>query len=147
ARGTPEDIVMECLRAHEPTDIDALVRRTGLVPIDARAALAHLVESSQVLLLDRTNGSARLDGRSSVVSQPGWNQLIGEVSDTLSAFHRDFPLRQGLPKEELRNRLGSEPRLFGRELERLQAEGLVVEDGPFVRLPSHTLTFTPAQKR
>jgi selenocysteine-specific elongation factor len=56
-------------------------------------------------------------------------------------------LRRGLPKEELRTRLGEEPRMFVRVLERLKAQGTAAEDGPFVRLASHTVAFTPDQQR
>jgi selenocysteine-specific elongation factor len=47
----------------------------------------------------------------------------------------------------LRTRLGADPRLFVRELERLKADGLAQEDGPFVRLASHTVTFSAEQER
>ncbi len=50
-----------------------------------------------------------------------------------------------MPKEQLRTRLGLEPRLFARMLERLLAEGLVVEDGPLLHLPQHKVALTPSQ--
>src|SRR5262249_54069799 len=50
-------------------------------------------------------------------------------------------------KEELRTRLGAEPRLFVRELERLKATGVAAEDGPFVRLSTHAVRFSPGEER
>src|SRR5207244_3484460 len=38
AQGTPEEIVLERLRAREPTDVDGLVQRTGLATGEAKAA-------------------------------------------------------------------------------------------------------------
>jgi selenocysteine-specific elongation factor len=148
AQGTPEEIVLERLRAREPTDVDSLVQRTGLAAAEARAALGRLVEASQVLLLDHANGSAiRLDGRAFVVSSAGWQRLTEQVATILGNYHRGYPLRRGLPKEELRTRLGADPRLFVRELETLKAQGLAAEDGPFVRLASHTVQFSAEQQR
>jgi selenocysteine-specific elongation factor len=153
AQGTPEDIVLERLRAREPVDVDALVQRTGLAAADARAALGRLMETSDVLLLDQarlTNGAVtapRLEGRSFVISAPGWERLTRQVEMLLSAFHQTYPLRRGLPKEELRTRLGADPRLFVRELDRLKAQGTATEDGPFVRLTSHRVEFSAAQER
>src|SRR5262245_34309716 len=43
ARGTPEEILLEQLRAREPSDVDGLIRRTGLPAADAREALARLI--------------------------------------------------------------------------------------------------------
>lgn len=146
-RGTPDDLVLERLRAHEPSDMDSLIQRTGLPASDAREALARVIAAGEVILLDGGRSSPpRLDNRSYVVTAPGWDRLTGEVERLLGRLHRQFPLRRGLPKEELRTRLGAEPRLFTRELERLTAQGTAVEDGPFVRLASHTIQFTPEQE-
>jgi selenocysteine-specific elongation factor len=147
AQGTPEDIVLERLRVREPTDVDSLVQRTGLAAAEARAALGRLLQASEVLVLDQTNGASRLDGRAFVVSNAGWQRVTDQVATILSSFHREYPLRRGLPKEELRTRLGADPRLFVRELERLKAQGVATEDGPFVRLVSHAVQFSPAQQR
>jgi selenocysteine-specific elongation factor len=147
AQGSPEEIVLERLHAREPTDVESLVQRTGLAAAEARQAIANLLEASDVVLLDHTNGNLRIDGRSFVVSSGGWQRLTAQVEALLAAFHKGYPLRRGLPKEELRTRLGAEPRLFVRELERLTSQGTAAEDGPFVRLSSHSVRFTPEQER
>jgi selenocysteine-specific elongation factor len=145
ARGTPDEILLEQLRSREPTDVESLTRRSGLPAAVARAALVQLVQQQSALVLDHANG--HLDGRSYVVSAVGWQALTERVSALLDGFHRGYPLRRGLPKEELRTRLGADPRLFVRVLERLKAQGTATEDGPFVRLSTHSVTFTPEQDR
>jgi selenocysteine-specific elongation factor len=147
SQGTPDEIVLERLHAREPAEVEGLVQRTGLASAEVRAALGRLLESSDVLLLDHTNGATRLDGRSFVVSAPGWERLTAQVEELLGRFHQGYPLRRGLPKEELRTRLGAEPRLFVRELERLKTQGTAAEDGPFVRLASHRVEFSATQDR
>jgi selenocysteine-specific elongation factor len=145
ARGTPDEILLEQLRSREPTDVEGLTRRSGLPADVARAALVQLVRQQSALVLDHANG--QLDGRSYVVSTAGWQALTERVSALLDGFHRGYPLRRGLPKEELRTRLGADPRLFVRVLERLKAQGTATEDGPFVRLSTHSVTFTAEQER
>jgi selenocysteine-specific elongation factor len=145
ARGTPDEILLEQLRSREPTDVESLTRRSGLPAAVARAALVQLVQQQSALVLDHANG--HLDGRTYVVSTVGWQALTERVSALLDGFHRGYPLRRGLPKEELRTRLGADPRLFVRVLERLKAQGTATEDGPFVRLSTHSVTFTPEQER
>jgi selenocysteine-specific elongation factor len=146
AEGSPDEIVLERLRAREPTDVDSLLARAGLSAAEMRAAIARLLESHEVLILDGANGSPRIDGRAFVATTSGWQRLSSQVAETLSGFHRRYPLRRGLPKEELRTRLGAEPRLFVRELERLKADGVATEDGPFVRLTTHAVTFSAEQE-
>jgi selenocysteine-specific elongation factor len=147
AQGTPEEIVLERLCSREPTDVDSLVQRTGLAAAEARQAIANLLEASDVVLLDHTNGVSRIEGRSFVVSSGGWQRVTAQVEALLAAFHKGYPLRRGLPKEELRTRLGAEPRLFVRELERLTFQGTAVEDGPFVRLATHAVRFSAEEER
>ena len=142
AQGSPDEIVVERLHAQEPADVDSLVRRSGLPSTEVRAALARLVESGEVLAL-----SARIDGRTFVVTAGGWERLTAQAEALLGRYHASYPLRRGLPKEELRTRLGADPRLFVRELERLVTQGTVAEDGPFVRLAAHAVVFTPAQEQ
>jgi selenocysteine-specific elongation factor len=69
------------------------------------------------------------------------------VEGLLGGFHRAYPLRRGLPKEELRTRLGADPRLFTRLLERLKIQGTAAEDGPFVHLAGHAVQLSPDQSR
>jgi selenocysteine-specific elongation factor len=88
-----------------------------------------------------------LDGRAFVVSTPTWQRLTQRVEALLATYHEGYPLRRGLPKEELRTRVGAEPRLFVRMLEQLKTQGTVAEDGPFVRLTGHAVRFAPEQER
>lgn len=149
AQGSPDEIVLDRLRAHEPADVDSLTTRAGLPAAEVRAAVGRLLDAHEVLVLDGSglNGSARIDARAFVATTAGWQRLSQQVVEVLGGFHRRFPLRRGLPKEELRTRLGADPRLFVRELERLKADGVATEDGPFVRLLTHTVTFTADEER
>src|SRR5579871_5115144 len=146
AQGSPDEIVLERLRAREPSDVEGLVSRSGLPASEVRAAIGRLLADGEVLLVDASNGAARVDARSFVATPAGWQRLSSQVQTILSGFHTAYPLRRGLPKEELRTRLGADPRLFVRELERLKADGVATEDGPFVRLQTHTVSFSPAEE-
>jgi selenocysteine-specific elongation factor len=66
AQGTPEEILLQQLQAREPTDVDSLIRRTGLAVSDARLALDHLLAESSALALDASNGATHVDGRSRI---------------------------------------------------------------------------------
>jgi selenocysteine-specific elongation factor len=146
AQGSPEDIVLERLRAKEPSDVDSLAARSGLPAQEVRSAVARLLEARELLILEAANGSTRVDGRTFVATANGWQRLTAQVGEVLTSFHRRYPLRRGLPKEELRTRLGAEPRLFVRELERLKADGVATEDGPYVRLTSHSVSFSAQEE-
>jgi selenocysteine-specific elongation factor len=67
---------------------------------------------------------------------------MGEVAE----FHRAQPLRQGMPREALKSRLKLETRLFNEAVTRAAAEGALVESETIVRLPEHSVQFSPEQQ-
>ncbi|HLG78897.1 MAG TPA: selenocysteine-specific translation elongation factor [Ktedonobacteraceae bacterium] len=58
-------------------------------------------------------------------AQPVWEELVREALRLVQDYHRSYPLRRGLPKEEWRARLGLPPRMAADIFARLQAEGLL----------------------
>jgi selenocysteine-specific elongation factor len=98
-----------------------------------------------VISLDVAAGgvSDRILPATLLVSLPGWQQLTQAVRAHLQAFHVASPLRRGMPKEELRTRLGLDGRTFGRVAARLLAEEAVREAGPLLALPDHEVRLTP----
>jgi selenocysteine-specific elongation factor len=119
------------------------------------AVVARLLEAGEMVALEagRPSGGTgsetvrRLGGQTIVVTRAGWDGLVDRVRRGLGDYHRAFPLRRGMPKEELRTRLGLDARLFARLADRLLAEGVVAEAGPFLHLPEHVVAFTPEQQR
>jgi selenocysteine-specific elongation factor len=93
-------------------------------------------------------GGPKLTGPTVLVSAAGWERLVGQVERVLAAYHQEYPLRRGMPREELRTRIGLDARLFNRVLALLLARGLVAEDGSVhVRLPGHQVVLSDDQQR
>jgi len=123
----------------------ALARRAGFASEAAREIVGGLLQAGEIVALDGQKST--LSPQTLIVSAPGWDRLVGRVSTALAAFHHSYPLRRGMPKEELRTRLGVESRLFQRLVQRLLAEGKVAEFGPLLSLAEHRVQFTPDQQR
>jgi selenocysteine-specific elongation factor len=146
-RGSPEDVVVQQLQVREPSELGALVARAGLPPDEAREVVAALVGRGEIIALEKYGAAARLTPQTLLVSRAGWDRLVDQVRAGLAGYHRAFPLRRGMPKEELRTRLGLDARLFTRVLDRLTSEERVAEVGPLLRLPEHEAALTPEQRR
>jgi selenocysteine-specific elongation factor len=82
-----------------------------------------------------------------VTSKGYWDQLSSRVQGDLENYHRTYPLKRGMPKEELKSRLKISARLYNAVLRRLVAAGIVQEAGPFLLRPGHEIRFTPQQQR
>lgn len=68
------------------------------------------------------------------------NQLLQFVVE----FHRQNPLRLGIPREELRSRLAVKQNVFNVLLD-MQKEEIIVESG-LIRQPDHEIRFSPSQQ-
>ncbi|MER3406152.1 MAG: selenocysteine-specific translation factor, partial [Chloroflexota bacterium] len=92
----------------------------------AEPALAALLRSGRLIALGQT-----------FVTAEGWQELAARLRAELQSYHRMYPLRAGMPKEELRMRSRLNGRAFAEALSRLVQAGVLVDSGTTVRLPEH----------
>ncbi len=154
AHGTADEILQQDLERRQLTDVRELLARTSLPRSQAHESLMALVTGGQILVLDgRTEGE--LSESSYLITRSGWSALQERLESLLGGFHRQFPLRIGMPREEVKSRLGKHipdlsPRLFQEIAARALAEGWLAEGGiasDRLRLASHAVSLQPAQQR
>ena len=66
-----------------------------------------------------------------------WNAVARRAAEALGEYHQRNALRTGMPREELKSRLGLAPAAFTPVLAELVADGAVVERDGEVALPGH----------
>ncbi len=102
-------------------------------------ALAEFEKEGTVIWADAQSGWA--------VHQEAMHALQSSVHALLEHFHRENPLRPGIPKEELRSRLPDVPeKVFGTLLKKIGEAGVVAE-GEVVRLTSHEVSLGADQSQ
>ncbi|NQT72278.1 MAG: selenocysteine-specific translation elongation factor [Chloroflexi bacterium] len=139
-KGTPDEILLATLESNEPTEFGALLSLCSISNEEATKALQTLISENRAVAFG-SEGSRRF-----LFSTGGWNRLIGDFQKITNNYHTQFPLRLGIPKEELRNRLKIPSQNFIRILQRLIREDILSEEGPLVRLPSHEIKLTDKQQ-
>ncbi len=140
-RGSPEELVRVAIARAEPVELREALRRLELEPDEARAAIERLVADGELLLLD---GAPPTDP-SLLCTADGFQALTERLQDILAAYHRQFPLRRGIPREELRSRLRLEPRPFDQALALCTRRGQANEVAGAVALPGHEPRPNPEQ--
>ena len=100
--------------------------------------VAELAEDGDLISL----GDFSTDADAVVYSSQGWAILKSKVSSALQLYHTQYPLRQGVPTQEIRSRLDMSQPVYQRALTRLVAEGTVVDERQSLRLPNHRITLT-----
>jgi len=161
-RGAPDELVLAALdkRPRKPTGTSSVATKgqgtirftQGLIGYE----LKDIVKQSN-LSEDVTRSTLETLLKEGRVRQVGpfwfaetvWDVLIQEASGLVHEYHRQYPLRSGLSKEEWRTRLKLSPRMATDVFAALQAGGKLEEatTGGFIRLPEFTPSFTAMQQQ
>jgi selenocysteine-specific elongation factor len=146
SQGAPAEILLQALERSGPTVARDLLSSSGLGEA-APDALAQLLDEGQAILLDSQQEETRFSGKNLVSSRTWWTTLVEQFSREMAAYHQKYPLRAGMGREALRSGLKLDAKVFAAVMSRAVAEGRIVDVGAIVRLPSHTVQFTPEQQR
>ncbi len=175
SKGTSEDILFQAVIALGAAPWSEVIVRSNLDEETAQQALGELISSGQVLLLDSPvsapgdrSSQAVVEPESWIASLGNWEHLAARAVHEVEAYHSTYPLRRGMPREELKSRLKLKPppqgrgaagekgpaagkseltsRLFNISLRKLVAEGSLQESGPLVLRPGHVIRFNPQQQ-
>jgi selenocysteine-specific elongation factor len=159
AHGSPEEILLQDLERRQPREVRDLLAGSSLSRQQAREALQALLEDGQAQILGEAasadGASAALPTSGFLITRSGWSALRERLEALLSGYHREFPLRAGIPREEVKSRLarqmpGLSPRLFNEIVDRAGREGWLAEAGTAsdrIRLASHQVRFDPKQQQ
>lgn len=146
ARGTPADLVQTTLADGIPHSLAEAARASGLPEALARQGLDELRASGQALLLTGERDIAS-DAPAMAISAAGWRALRERLIVLIRDYHMRYPLRAGMPREEVRSRLKLASDALDSVVGYCVAQNDLVQEGAFVRLPQHTPTPTADQQR
>ncbi|HEV8230549.1 MAG TPA: selenocysteine-specific translation elongation factor [Candidatus Limnocylindria bacterium] len=110
--------------------------RSGLGPAERDAAVDELVGDGRAVRI----GDA-------LVACDTFEALATHLERVCAQAHRRTPLRAGAPREEARSALGLPAKRFSALVDRLVADGRVVERGSALALPGHRPRLSEEQER
>ena len=99
-------------------------------------ALSALLKATLATDADVSRLQARRLGEW-LFAQEAWSAVADRAVRELAAYHEEHPLRRGMPREELRNRLGIQPGLFPSVVKALTQEQRLEERDGEVAAISH----------
>jgi selenocysteine-specific elongation factor len=141
--GNPQDILYEIVRSKEPITYHDLLIEAETDKEHARRFIQSLLADDELIAL----GMDKELSQSYLMTKIGWHNAQGKANDFLQSFHRQFPLRLGMPIEEFRKRMKLDPKWSNRFLKSAVEEGWLMQEGNFVRAPSHKPGLTKEQAR
>jgi selenocysteine-specific elongation factor len=135
--GTIEDVIVATLEAKQPLGVERLIVQCGLAADEAVGVIDKLIGKGKVVAVG--HGEHGL-----LFASSGWKRLVKRAEAAVENYHRKFPTRSGMPKGELGNKLGLSP--SSPVLQRLFEDGILVEDGAAVHLPSYRIQLSQQQQ-
>jgi len=144
AAGSPADILMEAALALNAAPIKEVVTRSRLEIEPATEALNESLDSNQLLQLE--DGNLTITSDLLVIAAPHWNALKDKTIQMVQAYHKNSPLRRGIPREELKSRLKLTSRVFNASVKKLAVESVLADAGGTVSTPGHEITFDSGQQ-
>jgi selenocysteine-specific elongation factor len=134
AHGRPEELLLQAIARLEPTTLEEAEEQSGLEPASAESAREYLVQEQKIKVVGNY-----------IYSQKGWEATSARLKRTLGDFHGQYPLREGIGREELRSRMGLTSSAYNPLVEQLVEDGLLAETGTKVHLPGHEIRFNSRQ--
>jgi selenocysteine-specific elongation factor len=135
--GTPEDILLQTTFKLGAASLDELVEHSGLEPDSAREAASSLIENNALI---------SLRGERLLLPAETLESLTQIIQDVLAGYHQQYPLRLGMPREQLKSQMGLAPNVFDALISRMVEKRNLQEAGAKVYLPNHKIAFSREQQ-
>ena len=139
AQGTPAEVLLEAALGLSIASIKDIVRQSRLEDADAESALKELLETGQLIIIE--NGEPTITSDILVAPLSQWNVLYEKTMQFLETYHKDFPLRRGVPREELKSKLKLTPRVFNALIKKLIADNTITDQATSVAKVGHEIKF------
>lgn len=137
AQGTPSELLLQYIEQHPALEQRDILQKSALDENTAHTAFAELEKAGDVIALGETRSALYL-------ARGTYGRWREKVADELAAYHKQFPLRAGMPRQELKSKLNFAPRVFDLMIERAMAQELVRVSEKNIALATHRVAFDAA---
>jgi selenocysteine-specific elongation factor len=144
AQGSPADVLLEAALALTAAPAQEIVSRSRLEASEAEPALKELLDAGTLLPLEE--GPPTITGDLLLIALPHWNTLSNKTVQFVEAHHKAFPLRRGIPREELKSKLKLTTRVFNALISSLVTRHSLRETATSLALPGHEVKFDSGQQ-
>jgi selenocysteine-specific elongation factor len=144
SQGTPADVLFQAALALSLAGVKEIVTRSRLESTAADSALEQLLTTK--LLIPLEEASPPIASDSLIIARPHWNALQDKTFQIVESYHKSYPLRRGIPREELKSRLKLAARPFNAVLNKLVTEHVLTDHSAFLAKPEHNVKFDSSQQ-
>lgn len=141
--GSESVLVHEILESLRFADYQSLAKKTGLPQDVLNKILDQSIEQKSILALRQTDTLSK----SIFIDAGNWAVVRDKLVDRVEDFHHSYPLKAGMPREQLKTLSDLSQENFDLTLDRLSLDGLLIQKGTLVWASAHEVKLTPEQEQ
>ncbi len=135
--GSPEEIIFQTAQKLGATSLKEIIETSGLENAPAQQAAKTLIDGGTLV---------PLNGERLILPVENVRTLQQKIEEKLDAYHQGFPLRPGMPREQLKSEMGLASNVFDALISRMAAGDVLIETGAKLHLSGHAVQFTQKQQ-
>jgi selenocysteine-specific elongation factor len=136
--GTPEEILLQTAQKLGAVSQKDLIISSGLENMTAEKALNILIKENDLV---------EINEKDLIITPENLDRLTKKIEQTITAFHKQYPLRQGMPRERLKSQLNLDSNFFDALIKHMMEEDLIQASGASVKILGHEISYTQEQKK
>lgn len=138
-KGSSADILLEAATALGIAPAREVAARSRLEQNLAESALREMISGNILIALE--DGALTAESDLLIAPMSTWDSLRESILHNLDEYHASFPLRRGIPREELKSRLRLPARVFNAAVGQLAAHDAITDNGSWVARAGRTINF------
>lgn len=145
--GDPSEVVLRLLQRHEWLNFQQIVQQTNFSAESIRQTLHSLLQENQLVdPLQRFYKGGKESQETLLVARSQWETWQKKALNLLEEYHQTYPLRRGMPREELKKRLNLPASLFQALLLELARQDHLQEEQILLAQKGFQIQLKPSQR-
>lgn len=139
-KGSSAEILNDALTISGPAPISRVVRYADLNTSAAENAIRELKQNNSLLVMG--NGDLLASSDTIIANKESWKAIRIRLKSLLEKYHIKYPLRPGIPREELKSRLKLDSRIYSAIVSKATQDGIIIDNGKFIWLADFKVRLT-----
>jgi selenocysteine-specific elongation factor len=145
--GDPGEVILRLLQRHEWLNFEQILQHTNFSAEVVSQALHNLLKENQIIdPLQRFLKGGKESRETPLVARSQWETWQKKALTLLEEYHQTYPLRRGMPREELKKRLNLSTPLFQALLQELARQNCLQEEQVLLTQKGFQIQLKPSQR-
>ena len=140
--GSIQDAILVQLSNLKISTMSQLIEKIEIEEESAMLSVELLIQNGKIFLFEEESG---LNPASWLITEKHWLDLSKNLIGIIKDYHKKYPLREGIRKEDASNLIGVSRKAISLIADKMQSEGIIKSSGNHLILHDHQIAFSVNQ--